>query len=47
MMLLLAPELLAIELCAGSLESELGPIASMDELITDELQGAARVSAAL
>ena len=27
MMLLLAPELLAIELCAGSLESELGPAA--------------------
>ena len=46
-MLLLAPELLSIALCAGSVESELGPVDSMDGLITDELQAAARVSAAL
>ena len=46
-MLLLAPELLSIALCAGSVESELGPVDSMDGLITDKLQAAARVSAAL
>ena len=47
MMLLLAPELLSIALCAGSVEGELGPIGNMDELITDELQGAARAVSAL
>ena len=46
-MLLLAPELLAITVCAGSAEIELGPINSMDGLIIDKLEGAVRVSAAL
>ena len=42
-MLLLAPELLSIVLCAGLIGSELGPIDSIDGLIVDELQGVARV----
>ena len=46
-MLLLAPELLSIALCAGSVGSELGPIDSMDELMIDKLEGAVRVSVAL
>ena len=44
--LLLAPELLLIVLCAGLIESELGPIDSIDWLTVDELQGVARVIAA-
>ena len=46
-MLLLAPELLSITLCAGSVGSELGPSDSMDGLIIDKLEGAVRVSVAL
>ena len=46
-MLLLAPELLSIALCAGSVGSELGPIDSIDGLIVDEPQDVARVSTAL
>ena len=46
-MLLLPPELLSIALCAGSVGSEFGPIDSMDGLIVDKLEGAARVSATL
>ena len=46
-MLLLAPELLSIALCAGLVGSELGPIDSMDKLMIDKLEGAVRMSAAL
>ena len=46
-MLLLAPELLSIALCAGSVGSELSPIDSMDGFIIDKLEGAVRMSAAL
>ena len=46
-MLLLAPELLSITLCAGSVGSALGPIDSMDGLIIDKLEDAVRVSVAL
>ena len=46
-MLLLAPELLLITLCAGSVGSELGPINSMDGHNIDKLAGSVRVSAAL
>jgi hypothetical protein len=46
-MLLLAPELLSITLCAGSVGSELGPINSMDGHNIDKLAGSVRVSAAL
>ena len=45
-MLLLAPELLSIVLCAGLIGNELGPIDGIDGLIVDELQGVARVIAA-
>ena len=44
-MLLLAPELLAIAVCAGSAESELSPIDTTDGLINDKLYGAARANA--
>ena len=44
-MLLLAPELLVIAVCAGSAESELGPINAIDGLIVDKLYGAARAKA--
>ena len=44
-MLLLAPELLAIVVCAGSAESELGPINAIDGLIIGKLYGAARAKA--
>ena len=46
-MLLLAPEVLSIVLCAGLVGSELGPIDSIDGLIVDEFQGVAGVSIAL
>ena len=45
-MLLLAPELLSIVLCARLIGNELGPIDSIDGLIVDELQGVTRVIAA-
>ena len=46
-MLLLAPELLSIVLCAGSVGSELGPIESIDGLVVDEAQSVAGVTTAL
>ena len=46
-MLLLAPELLAIALCAESAESELGPVDIINGLIAGKLHGAVRASAAV
>ena len=46
-MLLLAPELLAIVLCAGSVESELDPVNIIDGLVLGKLNGAVRASAAV
>ena len=46
-MLLLASELLAIELCAGSAGSKLGLFDTIDGLILDKQYGAERVSAAV
>ena len=44
-MLLLAPELLAIAVCAGSADSELGPFDTAGGLIAGKLYGGARASA--
>ena len=44
--LLLAPELLAIALCAESAKSELGPVDIIKGLIAGKLHGAVRASAA-
>ena len=46
MMLLLAPELLVIVLCAGLAGKELGPIDTSDAPNADELYDAARAGAA-
>ena len=46
MMLLLAPELLVIVLCAGLAGKELGPIDTSDAPSADELYDAARAGAA-
>ena len=46
MMLLCSPELLALALCAGSAESELDPVDTIDGAIAGELHGAGRESAA-
>ena len=45
-MLLLAPEQLSIAVCAGSAESELGPVDTIDGLVTGKLHGAARARVA-
>ena len=46
-MLLLAPELLALELCVGPARSELAPFETIDGLILDKQYGAIQVSAAV
>ena len=46
-MLLLAPDLLAIELCVGSAGSKLGPFDTIVGLTIDKQYGAKRVSAAV
>ena len=46
-MLLLAPELLAIALCAGTAESELGPVDITIGVIFRKLYGAVRARAAV
>jgi hypothetical protein len=45
-MLLLAPELLSIALCAGLAGSELGPVDTINGRIAGKLYGAARAIAA-
>ena len=45
MMLLRAPELLAIALCSGSAESELDPVDTMDGIIAGELHRSGKESA--
>ena len=45
-MLLLAPELLAITLYAGSARNELGPFDTMTEPVLDNLHGTTRASVA-
>ena len=44
LMLLLAPELLSVASCAGSCQSELGLVCSMDGLGADKLRGAIRAT---